>query len=130
MTLNKFFMKSFLFQNLCFNFFFVAVVYYTFLQKYFHCNVVSQSLCETVVVLEIHIKLTCKELFLKSCRRTILQKYVFNVVNKGKPPLMFSLACNLSKMDAQFNDAEKIFLPKKLCNCNQTRSNQIAAKML
>ena len=42
---------------------------------------------------------------------------------------MFSLASNLLKMDAYSNDFEKIFLAKKLCNCNQIRANQIAASV-
>ena len=32
--------------------------------------------------------------------RIILQKSVFKVINKEKPPRMLSLACNLLKMDA------------------------------
>ena len=38
---------------------------------------------------------------------------------------MFSLACNLLKMDAYSNDFQNIFLAKNLCDCNQIRSKQI-----
>ena len=38
---------------------FVVVVYYTFLQEQFRSNVATQKLCGTVIVLEIHRKLTC-----------------------------------------------------------------------
>ena len=42
---------------------------------------------------------------------------------------MFSLACNLLKMDAYSNDFEKIFLAKNPRNCNQIRSNEIAVSV-
>ena len=53
----------------------------------------------------------------------------YKVTNKGKPPRMFSLACNLLKLDAYSNDFKKLFLAKNLCNFNQIRSNQIAASL-
>ena len=39
------------------------------------------------------------------------------------------LACNLLNMDAYSNDDQKIFLAKKLCDCNHVRSNQIAGSV-
>ena len=39
--------------------FFVVVVYYNFLQEQLHSNVAAKKICGTVVVLEIHRKLTC-----------------------------------------------------------------------
>ena len=39
---------------------------------------------------------------------------------------MYSLACNLLKIDAYSDDFEKIFLAKNPCDCNQIRSNQIS----
>ena len=47
----------------------------------------------------------------------------FKVTNKGKPPNMFLLACNLLKMDDYSNDFEKVFLARNPCDCNQMRSN-------
>ena len=38
---------------------------------------------------------------------------IFKFINKGKPPRVFSLTCNLLKMDAYSNDFQKIFLAKK-----------------
>ena len=57
----------------------------------------------------------------------LCKSQLFTVTNKGKPPRIFSLACNLLKVDAYSNDFEKMFLAKSPCNCNQIRSNQIAA---
>ena len=48
----------------------------------------------------------------------IYLKGLFKVSNKGKLPWMFSLACNLLKIDAYCNDFEKIFLAKNPCDCN------------
>ena len=59
--------------------------------------------------------------------RTILQSQLCNVNKKRKPPGMFSLACNLLKMDAYSNDFQNVVLAKNPCNCNQIRSDQIAA---
>ena len=42
---------------------------------------------------------------------------------------MFSLACNLLKMNAYSNDFEKILLAKNPCDCSQMRSNHIAANV-
>ena len=42
---------------------------------------------------------------------------------------MFSLACNSLKTDAYSNDFEKLFLTKNPCDCNQIRSNEIAASV-
>ena len=71
-----------------------------------------------------------RELYLKSLRVTILQKTErFKVTNKGKPPGMFSLACNLLKMNVYPNDFEKVILAKNPFDCNQIRSNQIAASI-
>ena len=47
-------------------------------------------------------------------RRDFLEKFkennqLFENINKGKPPGMFSLACNLLKMDAYVNDFQKFF---------------------
>ena len=42
---------------------------------------------------------------------------------------MFSFASNLLIMDAYPNDFEEMFLAKSPCNCNQIRSNQIAASV-
>ena len=39
---------------------------------------------------------------------------------------MFSLPCNLLKLDAYSNDLQEVFLAKHSCDCNQIRSNQIA----
>ena len=41
---------------------------------------------------------------------------------------MFSLTCNLLKMDAYSNDFQKIFLAKNHWDC-QIRSNEIAASV-
>ena len=49
---------------------------------------------------------------------------LFKASTKGKPPRLFSLGCNLLKMDVYSNDFQKIFLAKNLCDC-QIRSNQI-----
>ena len=43
---------------------------------------------------------------------------------------MFSLACNLLKMDTLSNDIHKIFLAQNPCNGNQIRSNQMAASKM
>ena len=43
--------------------------------------------------------------------------------------MIFSLTCNLLKMDAYSNDFQKIFLARNPCDCNQIRSNQIAASV-
>ena len=91
-TLNKFFTKSFLVENCCFTF--LVVVYYTFLKEKLHSNVAAQKLCCGVVALQIPKKLaavlfihvlSCKteilielgytrEIYLKSLKKTILQK--------------------------------------------------------
>ena len=41
---------------------------------------------------------------------------------------MFSLDCNLLKIDAYSNDFQKNFLAKNPCDC-QIRSNQLAASV-
>ena len=46
------------------------------------------------------------------------------LLNKGKPPPTFSLACNLMKKDAYCNDFQNIFLTKNPCDC-QIRTNQM-----
>ena len=49
--------------------------------------------------------------------------------------MIFPLNCNLLKMDAYSNDLQKIdtnlysLLAKNPCDCNQIRSNQIAASV-
>ena len=77
------------------------------------CNVES---CKTQISMELGYS---REFYLKSLRGNILQKSI----------RMFSLACNLLKMDAYSNDFEKIFLVKKNCDCNHIRSNQVAASV-
>ena len=42
---------------------------------------------------------------------------------------MFSLACNLLKMDAYSNDFQKTFLAKNRCDSKQIISNQIVASV-
>ena len=139
-------MKSFLFENLCF----------AFLQQWFiiYLHKITSQQCSRpkimweVVVLEVHRKLTCgssfcndgdwktqismelgytRELYLKSLGGQSCKIQLFKVTNKENPRRMFSLACNLLKMDACFSDFEKMFLAKNPCDCNQMRSNQIAA---
>ena len=58
-----------------------------------------------------------------------MQSQLFKVINKENPPPIFSLACSLLKMDACSNDFEKIFLAQNPCDCNQMKSNQIAANI-
>ena len=41
--------------------------------------------------------------------------------------MIFSLTCDLLKMDAYSNDFQKIFIAKNPCDCNQIKSNQISA---
>ena len=43
-----------------------------------------------------------REVYWKALRRKILLQPVFKITNKGKPPRMFSLACNLTKNDVKF----------------------------
>ena len=113
-------------------------------------QVTALKLCGTVVVLEVHGKLTCgssfcnvgdcqtqismelshtRELYLKRLGGQSCKSQLFKVTNKENPLWMFSLACNFLKMDACSNDFEKIFLAKNLCDYNQMRSNQIAANI-
>ena len=78
-----------------------------------------------------HRKLTCAssfcnvggckiQIYLKSLRKRSCKNQLFKVTNKAKhTPMIFSLTCNLLKMDAYYNDFEKIFLDKKPCDCNQ-----------
>ena len=56
-----------------------------------------------------------------------LASQLFKVTNKRKPPpMIFSLTCNLLKMDVYSNDFQKSFLAKNPCDCNQIRlSDQI-----
>ena len=86
----------------------------TNLRQFFFCNVGG---CKT-------------QIYLKSLRRTYCKSQLFKVTNKGKPPAMiFSLTCKLLKMDAYSNDFRKIFPDRNPCDCNQIRSNQIAASV-
>ena len=48
-------------------------------------------------------KLTCgRAIYLKRLGEQSCKNQLFKVTNKGKPPRMFSLACNLSKTDVEF----------------------------
>ena len=62
----------------------------------------------------------CKtQIYLKSLRGTSCKSLLFKVTNEEKPtPMIFSLTCNLLKMDAYDNDFQKIFLAKNPCDCN------------
>ena len=114
--------------------FFVVAVFENFLQEYFHSSATTPKKWGAVAVLDIHRSLTCgssfcnvggckSQIYLKILRRKIFQSQLFKVTNKGKPPSMiFSLACNLLKMDAYSNDFQNIFLAKNSCDCNQIRS--------
>ena len=68
-----------------------------------------------------------RELYLKSLGGQSCKSQLLKVTNKENPPRMFSLVCNLLKMNACSNDFEKIFLAKNPCDWNQMKSNQIAA---
>ena len=57
-------------------------------------------------------------------KRSILNRV--KVTKKENLTRMFSLACNLLKIDAYSDDFGKIFLAKNPCDCNQIRSNQIS----
>ena len=54
---------------------------------------------------------------------SIFRKSVFNVIDKGKPPRMFSLSYSLLKMDTYSNGFQKIFQLKNPVIA--TRSDQI-----
>ena len=41
---------------------------------------------------------SARKIYLKGLGRTVLQSQVVKVINKGKPPRMFLLACNLLKI--------------------------------
>ena len=63
---------------------------------------------------QISMKLSyTRELYSSSLRRAILQKAAFKVTNKVKPLRMFSLACNLLRIDPYSNDLLKTLLAKK-----------------
>ena len=53
---------------------------------------------------------------------------LFKASTKGKPPRLFSLGCNLLKMDVYSNDFQKIFLAKNPRD-NQNKSDQIVASV-
>ena len=70
-----------------------------------------------------------RELYLKSLGGKFCKSQFYKVTNKENRPWMFSLAWNLLKMDACSNNFEKMFLARNPCECNQMRSNQIAANI-
>ena len=70
-----------------------------------------------------------RDLYLKMFRGQSCKSQLFKATNKENPPQMFSLACNLLKMDACSNDFEAIFIAKNPSGCNQMTSNQIATNI-
>ena len=104
-------------------------------------NVATKKKCDGVVALKIPRKLTCDSQFCnvvgcktqisielgcspkrftwKVERKQCCKSQLTKVTNKGKPPCMFSLVCNLMI-------SRKNYLAKRPCGCNQIRSNQRA----
>ena len=77
-----------------------------------------------VVRAEFHFRST-RKIYLKVMEEQIWQSQLVKVINIGKSPRMFSLACNLLKMDTYSNDFQNLFLDNPY-DCNQiTKSDQI-----
>ena len=70
-----------------------------------------------------------RNLYLKIFEGQSCESQLFKATNKENLPRMFSLACNLLKMDACSNDFEAIFIAKNPSGCNQMTSNQIATNI-
>ena len=125
----------------CLKFFVSLLCKKLFMKLFCKSNAAAHKKRRAVVVLEIHRKLSCSssicniggcrtQIHLKNLKRTSCKSQLFKVTNKGKPPpMIFSLTCNLVKMDVYYsNDFQKIFLARNpTFDCNQIRSNQIAA---
>ena len=96
-----------------------------FMKLFCERNVAAHKKWSAVVVLEIHRKLTCGSsvcnvgAFLKLLTKENLLQW------------FFSLTCNVVKMEVYYsNDFQKVFLARNpACDCNQIRSNQIAASV-
>ena len=70
-----------------------------------------------------------RDLYLKMFRGQSCKSQLFKGTNKENPPQMFSLACNLLKMDARSNDFEALFIVKNPSGCNQMTSNQVGTNI-